>query len=71
MYGGGRGEGKQKKRPRDVQLLLAKTKKELRSINNQLDETRKRAEENGMLESSAALQAWPGWWSTRLRRRPS
>ena len=42
-----------KSRPRDVQLLLAKTKQELRSFNNQLNETRKRAEE--MLESSAAL----------------
>ena len=42
-------------KPRDVQLLLAKTKQELRSFNNQLNETRKRAEENGVLESSAAL----------------
>ena len=42
-------------RHRDVQLLLAKTKQELRSFNNQLNETRKQAEEHGMLESSAAL----------------
>ena len=51
----GLGEARQKNRPRDVQLLLAKTKQELRSFNNQLNETRKRAEENGVLESSAAL----------------
>lgn len=49
----GLGEARQKNRPRDVQLLLAKTKQELRSFNNKLNETRKRAEE--MLESSAAL----------------
>ena len=49
----GLGEARQKNRPRDVQLLLGKTKQELRSFNNKLNETRKRAEE--MLESSAAL----------------
>ena len=41
----GLGEARQKNWPRDVQLLLAKTKQELRSFNNPLNETRKRAEE--------------------------
>ena len=49
----GQGEGGQESRLRDVELLMAQTKQELKSVNNQLVEAKKRAEEyKGMSEAA-------------------
>ena len=71
------GEGGQKSRLRDVELLMAQTKQELKSVNNQLNKTRKRAEEfkgmseaaeKRMVESSAALMEFKDHLEAKLKK---
>merc|ERR1719309_1618930 len=73
----GHGEGAQKSRLRDVELLMAQTKQELKSVNNQLTEARKRAEEykgmseaaeKRMVESSATLMEFKDQLEAKLKK---
>ena len=70
------GEGGQKSRLRNVELLMTQTKQELKSVNNQLNEARKRAEEfKGMseaaekrlVESSASLMEFKDQLEAKLK----
>jgi hypothetical protein len=47
------GDAEGKNRKRDVELLLAQTKQELKSVNSQLGEQRRRVEEFKMISETA------------------
>ena len=73
----GQGESGQKIRLRDVEILMAQTKQELKSVNNQLVDAKKRAEEHKgmseaaerrMVESSRTLQGFKDQLEAKLKK---